>query len=645
MSSTERKMAAIVAMDVTSYSEKMGRDEEGTLKHLRACREIIETVVAENRGRIFNTAGDAFMIEFSSAVSALSAAVEIQKLIKNRNESLEKLERMHFRMGVNVGDIIIEGDNLYGEGVNIAARLEGIAAPGGISISEKVYAEVRKKFNFVFEDKGHQELKNIDDPVRVYELNTDAVSTSGGISSTSRKNTSAQNSRNMIIVGLSVLVVAIAGYFFVAQKGLLKSSDPAKLANTILFLPVETLSEEKLAKNFAFGLTQDLHSSLSRATGLNIIKVPKKPDDLIALTKQSEAQYVIDSSLMQSGDNFRLTVNLMNTTTMASIWSKTYDKKMSASDIFSTQDEIVKSLVQELSVGGFINAAMMKDIGNRSIAKGTDNSSAYECVNFYKAVYLSTFSQENGTKALKCLKESTKKDPNYADAWSSLGQLQGLMYSWGQLDAVVLDEALPNIERAIALEPNNAMYYVTKASTLNMQKKWEPMFAALDKALEISPNNAEVVANVVVTYITGGDCTEAQRADFNAPKGTYTKGLCQWQKGFEAGLKADELDKSGSMFPPRNFPMANVYIRGGQWKNAAARLEKVNFPGFFWYELFSGLAMHGDGNKEQATKHFEALKKSLGSSNLSEIGKQMTFWNMKGAFESWTPIFIGYGFN
>ena len=252
---------------------------------------------------------------------------------------------------------------------------------------------------------------------------------------------------------------------------------------------------------------------------------------------------------------------------------------------------------------------------------------------------------DTGNRSLKCLQESTKTDPNYADALSSLGQLQGLMYSWGQLDAVVLDESLANVERAISLEPNNAMYYVNKASTLNLQKKWEPMFASLDKALEISTNNAEVVANVVVTYITGGDCTEAQRADFNAPKGTYTKGLCQWQKGFEAGLKADELDKSGSMFPPRNFPMANVYIRGGQWKNAAARLEKVNFPGFFWYELFSGLAMHGDGNKEQATKHFDTLKKSLGSSKLSEIGKQMIFWNMKGAFESWTPIFIAYGFN
>ena len=116
------------------------------------------------------------------------------------------------------------------------------------------------------------------------------------------------------------------------------------------------------------------------------------------------------------------------------------------------------------------------------------------CFQTRDSLYECTDSQENGNKALRCLKESTKKDPNYADAWSSLGELQGFMYSWGQLDAVVLDEALPNIERAIALEPNNAMYYVTKASSLNLQKKWEPMFASLDKALEISPNNAEVIA-------------------------------------------------------------------------------------------------------------------------------------------------------
>ena len=640
MSSTERKMAAIVAMDVTSYSEKMGRDEEGTLKHLRACREIIETVVTESRGRIFNTAGDAFMIEFSSAVSALSAAVEIQKLIKNRNESLEEIERMYFRMGVNVGDIIIEGDNLYGEGVNIAARLEGIAAPGGISISEKVYAEVRKKFNFVFEDKGHQELKNIDDPVRVYELNTDAVGTSGGISSTSRKTKSAQNSRNMIIVGLSVLVVALAGYFFIAQKGLLKSSDPAKLANTILFLPVETLSKDDLAKNFAFGLTQDLHSSLSRATGLNIIKVPKKPDDLIALTKQSEAQYVIDSSLMQSGDNFRLTVNLMNTTTMASIWSKTYDKKMSASDIFATQDEIVKNLVQELSAGGFINAAIMKDITNIVKAKGTDNISAYECVNFSKAqTTLGTFNKESVLKALKCLKESTRSDPNYADAWATLAffQVSSAIDGYTPWD----NESLVNVERAISLDSKNAGYYQVKSLTLYGQ--WVPMFAAADKALELAPNDAEVLSNLSLTYVGGGECTDKQKADFYAPKGTYITGLCQWQKGYEVAMKAELLDKANS-YPTRHWLLTNLYLRSGQWDKANQHLDKMP-SGNFYYEFYRGYAMHGKGNKPEAQKHFDVLKKVSGSSKLSDLELIILRADWKPTFESLKPMFIEYGFN
>ena len=644
MSSTERKMAAIVAMDVTSYSEKMGRDEEGTLKHLRACREIIETVVAENRGRIFNTAGDAFMIEFSSAVSALSAAVEIQKLIKNRNDSLEEIERMYFRMGVNVGDIIIEGDNLYGEGVNIAARLEGIAAPGGISISEKVYAEVRRKFNFVFDDKGHQELKNIEDPVRVYELNTEAVSASSAVTAGDRKKIASQNSRNMIVVGVSALLVAIAGYFFVAQKGLLKSSDSAKLANTILFLPVETLSEEKLAKNFAYGLTQDLHSSLSRATGLNIIKVPKKPDDLTALTKQSEAQYVIDSSLMQSGDNFRLTVNLMNTTTMASIWSKTYDKKMSASDIFSTQDEIVKNLVQELSAGGFINAAMMKDIANRTNFKSTENISAYECVNKTKYSFTTgSFTKEQST-LLNCLKEAAKSDSKYADAWATLATLQAYMFANGALKQDVLEEALSNSERAISLDPQNARYYQSKATVLQMQKNWDPMFAALDKSIELAPSDAEIISNVALFAMTGGECTVKQRADFNAPKGTYTTGLCQWKKGYEAGLKADVLDKANT-YPTRHFPMSRVYLHAGQWDKAAQHLDQVMNPGFYWYELFYALAMNGKGNKVEATKHFEALKKSINSTKLTVLSEQLLAWSMKEEFETWKPIFISYGFN
>jgi TolB-like protein len=584
------------------------------------------------------------MIEFSSAVSALSAAIEIQKLIKNRNESLEENEQMFFRIGVNVGDIIIEGENLYGEGVNIAARLEGIAAPGGISISEKVYAEVRRKFNFVFEDKGHQELKNIEDPVRVYELNTDAVSVPGAMSGSARKKPKAQSSKNMIIAGVAGLIFIFGGYFFVSQKGILKPSESIKSANTILFLPVETLSEEKLAKTFAFGLTQDLHSSLSRATGLNIIKVSKKPDDLSILSKQSEAQYVIDSSLMQSGDNFRLTVNLLNTTTMASIWSKKYEKKMSTSEIFNTQDEIVKNLVEELSAGGFINAAMMKDIGNKVKVKGTDNITAYECVNSSKFLATTGYNPVDEKITIKCLKDAIKSDPKYADAWSALGQVQAYVYSFARLKDDTLEDALANTEKAITLDPQNARYYQSKATVLQMQRNWASMFAALDKSIELAPTDAEVISSSAVFYITGGECSVKQRADYNSPKGTYATGLCQWQKGYEAGLKADILDKANS-YPTRHFPMSRVYLHAGQWDKAAKHLDQVSFPGFYWYELFYGLAMHGKGNKEEATKHFDALKKSIDSSKLTALSEPFIVWSMKDEFEFWKPIFAQYGFN
>jgi tetratricopeptide (TPR) repeat protein len=347
---------------------------------------------------------------------------------------------------------------------------------------------------------------------------------------------------------------------------------------------------------------------------------------------------------MQSGDNFRLTVNLMNTTTMASIWSKTYDKKMSASDIFSTQDEIVKNLVQELSAGGFINAAMMKDIANRTNFKSTENISAYECVNKTKYAYTTgSFIKEQST-LLNCLKEAAKSDSKYADAWATLATLQAYMFANGALKQDVLEEALSNSERAISLDPQNARYYQSKATVLQMQKNWDPMFAALDKSIELAPSDAEIISNVALFAMTGGECTVKQRADFNAPKGTYTTGLCQWKKGYEAGLKADVLDKANT-YPTRHFPMSRVYLHAGQWDKAAQHLDQVMNPGFYWYELFYALAMNGKGNKVEATKHFEALKKSINSTKLTVLSEQLLAWSMKEEFETWKPIFISYGFN
>jgi len=643
MSSTERKMAAIVAMDVTSYSEKMGRDEEGTLKHLRACREIIETVVAENRGRIFNTAGDAFMIEFSSAVSALSAAVEIQKLIKNRNDSLEEIERMYFRMGVNVGDIIIEGDNLYGEGVNIAARLEGIAAPGGISISEKVYAEVRKKFNFVFDDKGHQELKNIDDPVRVYELNTEAVSVSGALSAGSRKKTATQNSRNLIIVGFSVLVVALAGYIFFMKKDGSGSNNSIKVSNTIVVLPIANTSKDELALNFSNGLTIELTNALSSASkGLNVIRLPVRSNDLGSTAAQAGAQYIIDGNLAVAGDKFRLSMSLINTTNNATIWNKTYEKSMIASEIFMTQDEIIFGIIQEVLGSGSGKSIIGAEIENNILKSGTDKLTSYECVNFSRVWQ---HDPEGFTLRRKCLDKVISEDPNYADAYGEYARLlyYGYAYFYTK-DPKDLDIGINYADKAISLNGNNGQYYAGKAGLLFMQKKFTPMLAAIDKSVELSPNNVTVLGNAAIMKIFGGNCTVKQIQDKNAKSGTYESGDCQWQSGYKYALKAIELDKINAT-SEKNYALGWVYYLWGDYKKSQERFQIQPNPNYLWYNMWTGINHEAMGDEVAAAKNFEVCKKLLGGNNLEVVKAAFYRWNITNTlYPIFEPVLIKYGF-
>ncbi|MEO0315277.1 MAG: hypothetical protein RI928_1733 [Pseudomonadota bacterium] len=645
MTATERKMAAILAMDVASYSEKMGRDEEGTLKHLRACREIIEGVVAENRGRIFNTAGDAFMIEFSSAVSAVSAAVDIQKLIGSRNESLPPIEQMKFRIGVNVGDIIIEGNNLYGEGVNIAARLEGIAVPGGISISDKVYAEVRRKFNFAFEDRGPQELKNIEDPVRVYQLNIGAPSGAQPLPGISKESSSKQsaNSFKYIAVAVAVLAVLVTGWMIRSGKNSDKSTDQPMAANTIVVLPIETSSQDPSSKNFAAGLTQDIANGLSGVSKmLNVIRLSKRPDDLAAAGPQAGAQYLIDGNLRQAEDKFRLSISLINTSNMSTVWSKAYDKQLVGKDIFATQDEIVNAVVNE--VAGLNNSAISRDIVQKVKTRGTENLSAYECVSFVRGTFYVSFQADDFVKGMTCLQQAVSADPNYVDARLNLASLQRFGYSFGILkDPQVIVEGLAHMDHAIKLEPTRADLYSMRGGLLFMQKNWPAMFHALDKAYELGPNNVTVLNDIGYLSLWGGDCSEKQFLDWKAAKGTYVSGGCQWQKGFETLKRADELDRANAT-PGKHYGLTSAYAAWGQYDLALKHIQQVPSPGFFWYELYSGFIADKMGDQATATKHFEVIKKVVGSSKLEVMEKQLDFWNGRKWWNIYQPVFVKYGF-
>ena len=240
--SEERKTLTILAMDVASYSQKMGADEEGTLKELKACREIIEAKVSEAKGRIFNTAGDAFMVEFSNTLSAVNAAIAIQKQIFEHNKTIsDASKRLYFRMGINLGDVMVDGDNLLGDGVNVAARLEGIAPPGGICISEIVHTTVKGKLDCEIIEKGQQKLKNIADPVKAFYLDIKT----GEVDPKKFKTPTEKNKTTLFTGGL--IAVSIAALLFIVNP----FKDASLNLNNIVVLPINTTSMEEDQKNLA----------------------------------------------------------------------------------------------------------------------------------------------------------------------------------------------------------------------------------------------------------------------------------------------------------------------------------------------------------------------------------------------------------
>ncbi len=647
MDTAERKLAAILAMDVVDYSAKMSQDEQATLRQLKECREIIEKVVTSNKGRIFNTAGDAFMIEFASPVAAVEAAIHIQGQIKDRNSRLPETDHLEFRMGVNMGDILIEGENLFGEGVNIAARLEGISPAGGICISEMAYNMVRGKVNADFADQGPQDLKNIDEPVRAYFVDLDSGSS---LPKPENHNTRKRGGRQgfdpkWIRMAIAGVLVIIAGTVFFGDNSIInkaKDTDVGGNFNTMVLVPLTTTGTSQEQKSFALGLSQDLSSGMSKmAKGLNVVTLNQKPDDLGKVASGIGARYIINGNIRQSGDAIRVTINLIDAANMATIWTQTLDRSMSATDIFALQDEIVTGVVDELVGNG---AILQKDVAKNIKSRATDDLSSYECINFVRGVFYKAMIPENFQKSMACLKETVKRDDTYALAWSNLASLTGFGYSFGYLsDKTSILEGLEAAEKATALDPNDAEAYVAKANLLFFQQDWVEMGRSLDRAVSLAPTSGQVLANSYI-WVWGGDCTEEQLKDFDAKLGAYENGECQWQKAVRLMLRAAELDKA-NLYAGENYGLATIYNLWGKFDLALEQTARHPIPGFLWYDIHAGLATDGIGNTEQAKKHFEAIKVFLKSESIDAIYPHFVFWNIEDTYWPMSePVFRKYGF-
>jgi len=344
---TERKVAVILATDVVGYSGMMEENEEQTLKNLKVCRGIIEGLVNEHHGRIFNTAGDSVLAEFQSAVEAVICASEFQKTIKERNNSVGEEEQMQLRVGINFGDVVIEGDNLYGEGVNIAARLEALAQPGGICLSKNVHEIVNKKTDFQFNDLGEQKVKDT-------VLHAVDVVVDDSHKRTVKTKTKSKVPLFAAIVG--ILVLGIGGYGYYKNAPTEQSKEEKKVERDnlpiILVKPFKNLGSEDTSVSNA--ITESLISSLSRYKGISVltsstsfhILETKMHDNEIA--EKFRVKHAIQGSVQSFGKNTRLTVELNDLSHGKVVWSDKVDFLLD--DIFKVQDEIGNKILGQLSI-------------------------------------------------------------------------------------------------------------------------------------------------------------------------------------------------------------------------------------------------------------------------------------------------------
>ena len=353
----ERKLAAVLVADVAGYSRLMELDEEETHRRLSVLqREVIRAQIGQHHGKIIKNTGDGALVEFASVVDAVHCAVEIQRRMSERNANVPDDRRIEFRIGVNLGDVIVEPNDIYGDGVNVAARLEGLADPGGLCISHTAYDQVRDKVPYLFVDKGEQTVKNISRPIRVYALSADAVASLPALLSTSEAPRSSRYRMSRALLAACVAgIVLVAGGLWFGIKSARAPQSAADLSRfSMVVLPFVNLSGNPAQDYFADAITEGLTTALSRVKGAFVIArstaftYKGKAVDVKQVGKELGVRYALEGSAQYSGGKVRVNAQLIDTGTGAHIWADQFDADRS--DLLEMQDEIVIRLSRALSI-------------------------------------------------------------------------------------------------------------------------------------------------------------------------------------------------------------------------------------------------------------------------------------------------------
>ena len=460
------KLAAILAADVVGFSLKMGDNEYLTLKNLKACRAIVDSAIKNNQGRIFTTAGDSVIAEFASPVNAIVAAVEFQKNIMARNASCAEEDQMQFRVGLNLGDVIVEGDNLYGDGVNVAARIESSAEAGGIHMSAKFYEEVRRKLDLSFESLGDQQLKNISEPISTYRVNLGVEGTKTAKSQPNTPSASAKKEPSLlaklfgtplkkgISASLAVVVLAVGGYWGV-QQGSKPSVNPLSIA----VLPFVNLTGDPAQSYVADGLTNRVTSDLARIQDAVVTDAGRAMSykDKTAIVqqvgKELGVRFILQGDVQRSADKILINAKLTDTSSNKQLWSESFEGNMS--DLFSLQDKVTQRIRASLGPQMVILAASESE-------KRKSSPQASDLILRARAVGLKGNDNANLEQMIDLYRQALKLEPNNLDAMSTLSF--GLALLGPRTPEQDLRKSRINESQSLALkvkeiDPNNRVIY------------------------------------------------------------------------------------------------------------------------------------------------------------------------------------------
>ena len=443
-SNTRRKIAVILATDVVGYSTKMEENEDQTLKNLKVCRSIIDGLVEEYHGRIFNTAGDSVLVEFQSAVEAVICGSEFQNTIKERNNSVPEEEQMEFRLGINMGDVVIEGGNLYGEGVNVAARLEALAQPGGVCLSKNVHDIVNKKTNFKFHDLGEQTVKN---------------------------------------TVLHAVDVTLEG---TSQRKLQETTNEKPPA--IAVLPFANMSGDPEQEYFVDGITEDVITNLSLWKTFPVISrnssftYKGKSVNIKEVSKELGVRYLVEGSVRKGGNKVRITAQLIDGTEDNHLWSERWDRSLD--DIFEVQDEVSSS------IAAMVSPAIKNQERDRVVRKQTKNINAWD--EYLRGLSIFNNNGEYSDVKKHCYK-SINLDPLLSDAYILICRCLRLeIYNPRKQDQRSTNETELNekANKAFELDPKNPEVLIILSFLANIKNDLKQRVELMKKALEINPYHA-----------------------------------------------------------------------------------------------------------------------------------------------------------